>query len=328
MDIFATVAAQAAPEDAAGQRRDESELLFVGSKQAGKSTVIHNFLMKDDAPKPTTALEYRFARRSTGAQNSVANIWELGGGKQLSRLLEVVLLKDRIRSCVVVITLDMSAPADALETLRFWLHEVRRQVGTAGGPPGARHGDVWAGHPDIDQVHPVGVPLVILAHKWDLFEEEFGSPKFAKIAAKVLRHFAHANGASLLCSKHKDKQIMTALRNLLYHHVFGTAAVRTVQVETSKPLLVPAGTDSFAEIGKPPIVEGVISSSPDERWAAAYEATFPPKAGKREAQDLAAAVASEQYAEECIDELRRQKHDELEKMRQAAKLAAAQAAAA
>ena len=54
--------------------------------------------------------------------------------------------------------------------------------------------------------------------------------------------------------------------------------------------------------------------TPGERWRAAYEATFPPKAAKKEAQDLS-LVDAEQFAEETIDVLRRQKQDELEKMR-------------
>ena len=85
VDIFKLVADKVLEQE---QERDvvagvESELLFVGAKNSGKSTLIHSFLMKEDTPKPTSALEYRFARRSTGEDKAVANIWELGGGSQL-----------------------------------------------------------------------------------------------------------------------------------------------------------------------------------------------------------------------------------------------------
>jgi hypothetical protein len=85
VDIFKLVADKVLEQD---QERDavagvESELLFVGAKNSGKSTLIHSFLSKEEAPKPTSALEYRFARRSTGEDKAVANIWELGGGSQL-----------------------------------------------------------------------------------------------------------------------------------------------------------------------------------------------------------------------------------------------------
>jgi len=121
MDIFAAVEATRQDAGATGSS-DDTEVLFVGSKQAGKSTVINNFLGKDETPKPTAALEFRFARRSTGTHNAtaVANLWELGGGTQLSELLKVVLVPGRLSRCVVAVTLDMSSPNDALGTLLFW----------------------------------------------------------------------------------------------------------------------------------------------------------------------------------------------------------------
>lgn len=68
----------------------DAELVFVGSKGAGKSSLINAFLQKDEAPKPSTPLEYRFARRqATSAGNTVANVWELGGAAELSSLLKV-----------------------------------------------------------------------------------------------------------------------------------------------------------------------------------------------------------------------------------------------
>lgn len=199
----------------------ESELLFVGSKQAGKSTLIHNFLMKEDAPKPTTALEYRFARRSTGDDKSVANIWELGGGTQLSQLLKVVLLPERLASSVVAITLDLSIPGEALQTLQFWMDELRKQVDACllqlqntqaadrVETTRKRLSDAWKEHADRDQVRPLGVPVVVLAHKWDAFEAAFGEAEYRKVLTRTLRYFSHLNGASLVCCKQKDKAIMT-----------------------------------------------------------------------------------------------------------------------
>jgi len=75
-----------------------------------------------------------------------------------------------------------------------------------------------------------------------------------------------------------------------------------------------ASADSLAAIGQPPLVDGVHIDTPQERWRVAYEATFPPRAPKKEAQDLS-LVDAEQFAEECVDVLRRQKQGELEKMR-------------
>ena len=130
MDIFSLIAAQSAEAGGMVTVQRDAELIFVGSKQAGKGTLINSFLMRDDAPKPTTALEYRFARRSTGANGAAAvcNIWELGGGSQLSELLKVVMLSDRLESCVVAITLDLAAAGDALATMLLWFEQVRKQL--------------------------------------------------------------------------------------------------------------------------------------------------------------------------------------------------------
>ena len=77
-DVISQIVEKQKEKDAeVGSGAGDSELLFVGAKGAGKSTLIHSFLLKEDPQKPTTALEYRFARRSTGTNNAstVCNIW-------------------------------------------------------------------------------------------------------------------------------------------------------------------------------------------------------------------------------------------------------------
>ena len=135
-------------------------------------------------------------------------------------------------------------------------------------------------------------------------------------------------GASIICTKHKEKTSMQTLRSLLYHHVFHTPIDgRLLQLDHGRPLLVPASADSFAGIGKPPQVEGCLSDLTADKWCAAYTVMFPPKETKREALDLS-MVEAEQFAEEAIDELRRQKRDELKKTRQASEFEAKMADAA
>jgi len=180
----------------------DSELLFVGAKGAGKSTLIHSFLLKEDPQKPTTALEYRFARRSTGTNNAstVCNIWELGGGTQLSELIKVVLLPDRMHACVVAITLDLGAPGEALPTLQFWLEHVRKHVEQCmlqlrATPAGVERANAiarastepWLEHQDRELVNPMAVRLVVLAHKWDEFEEQCAAAAQSLCGAILLR---------------------------------------------------------------------------------------------------------------------------------------------
>ena len=81
-----------------------------------------------------------------------------------------------------------------------------------------------------------------------------------------------------------------------------------------RAVVVPAAADNLAAIGKPPVVDGVSVDSPAERWRAAFEAYFPSKGLKAGVADLS-MVEAEQFAEEAVDEMRRQKKMELERMR-------------
>ena len=42
----------------------ERNLLIVGSQSVGKTTLIHRFVERSEAPKPTLALEYTFGRKN------------------------------------------------------------------------------------------------------------------------------------------------------------------------------------------------------------------------------------------------------------------------
>ena len=333
-DVISQIVEKQKEKDAeVGSGAGDSELLFVGAKGAGKSTLIHSFLLKEDPQKPTTALEYRFARRSTGTNNAstVCNIWELGGGTQLSELIKVVLLPDRMHACVVAITLDLGAPGEALPTLQFWLEHVRKHVEQCmlqlrATPAGVERPNAiarastepWLEHHDRELVNPMAVRLVVLAHKWDEFEEQcaaallraifcgailrrailrnslrrdpvpfrYGEPENKEVLTRALRYFCHVNGASLLYTKAKDKPTMTTLRNMLYHHVFGTSPVKVPQFDHLRAVVVPAAADNLAAIGKPPVVDGVSVDSPAERWRAAFEAYFPSKGLKAGVADL------------------------------------------
>ena len=340
VDLFARIAATLPPPSEVSGAAD-FELLFVGSKSAGKSTLVNAFLQKDEVPKPSTPLEFRYARK-TGAtgQNIVANLWELAGAAELTSLLKVVLRPERLACSAVAITLDLSEPENALATLLQWLGDLRRHVDAMvaelkqQGDKGAAvlasvrksRDQLWAEHPDaaieaIEAVRPIGIPVVVLVNKWDAFEAAYVEGEYRKLVCRSLRFFAHQAGASLLCTRHKDKPSTAIVRNLLSHIAFGTAAIKTVQLDHSKALVVPASADTFAGIGKPPTVEGVFADSAADKFKAAWEATFPPKETKREAQDLT-MVEAEQFAEETIDELRKQKRSELMRQRKEAEFEA------
>jgi len=71
--------------------------------------------------------------------------------------------------------------------------------------------EVWEGHADAAKVRPMGISLLVLAHKWDEFEAAFPESDSKKLVSKALRYFAHLNGASLVCCQHKDKPVRAQL---------------------------------------------------------------------------------------------------------------------
>lgn len=341
LDLIEFIKEQVQPQVDAPASAD-AELVFVGPKNSGKSTLVQAFLQKDEPPKPSTPLEYRYARHTVGTRPAVvANVWEIGGGVSSSShpadLLKTVLLPELLPRSVVAVVLDMSEPESALPTLITWLGTLRKRVeemqqelalsaeGSAAAAAARKATEkLWGGHQDAalsaaEAVQPVGVPIVIFAHKYDCFLQTYPEAEQQKVMCRTLRFFAHQAGAALVCTKHKDNTSKYLLRNLLGHLVFGNVKVdlEHLQLSHMKPLFVPTTADSFKGIGNPPSVQGCLSDALADKWRAVYEEVFPPRQ-KKEAQADLTMVEAEQFAEEAIDELRRQKREELIKMRKAA----------
>ena len=151
---------------------------------------------------------------------------------------------------------------------------------------------------------------------------------------------------------------LTCTLNVPVTHLHAPPQLEVGQMQLShmRPLFVPVGADSFKGIGNPPTVIGCLSDAMTDKWRAVFEEIFPPRQAKREAQaDLTMVEAEQarytppnadlrcgeapvllcsrdvvrvawQFAEEAIDELRRQKREELVKMRKAAEFEAKMAA--
>ena len=221
-DLFQRLDEQQAAEERAGvaealsESNVESEVIVVGSKGSGKSSLILGFVNKADAPKPTTALEYKYARFSSkeGSRVIIANIWELAGDTQLAQLLDVVLSPPRLARSQVVIVADLSKPGDVLRTVTYWLDAVRARVDactremrkTELGQAALRQLDARLPPAASAEVRRVGVPTLVVGAKFDEFEKQSqASTEYLQVMAKTLRYFAHSNGASLVYTREKDK---------------------------------------------------------------------------------------------------------------------------
>ena len=111
----------------------EASLLFVGPHSSGKSSLIQSYMFKgrEEVPKPTTALEYRYTRTSMKEQlneeKSISHFWELGGGSTLHELCDVVLVERSVADCLLVLVLDCERVGAIVDDAKRYVEMVRKK---------------------------------------------------------------------------------------------------------------------------------------------------------------------------------------------------------
>merc|ERR1719163_2267848 len=85
-------------------------LLFCGMKKSGKTAIIDRFInpTKEDMPKPTVALDYKFARYASDTSTSkvLAHIYDLGGDYNMDELVKMPLCAGTCGNIVLGLTVD------------------------------------------------------------------------------------------------------------------------------------------------------------------------------------------------------------------------------
>lgn len=266
-------------------------MLACGMKRSGKTSVVDRFIKptKDDKdiPKPTVALDYKYARREAGEQNEkklLAHIYDLGGDEGNDNLVAIPVSPSTVGKLVVCIMVDLSEPWPALEALHKWLEQLRVQVTqnlellAKESPSGANRvaalekarQEIFENHPDKASVNTFPCPLVIFGTKWDMLADVDHEKK--RSLCHAMRYFAHANGASLVFSSAKEKDGMVGARAILRKLIFGVEAKSShiEQLDPIKPITVLAGKDSLETIGKP---HG--AAVPDKAWRDIIKTYFP-----------------------------------------------------
>ncbi|KAH8045839.1 hypothetical protein JL722_13995 [Aureococcus anophagefferens] len=301
----------------------ESYSLFVGQQGSGKSSLLALLQpsVAKEAPKPTVALEYVFARRSrtTSAAKDVAHIWELGGGMGFEtgrELVGVPITPARLRTAVLGIVLDLSKPHNVVYTCVHWLKILRAHVAatldelrrdnkgkTADGLAEQararfaerkpdKKGDKPGEHPDRRTVDP--------SPRADFDRRE-----------QVLRFLAHQHGATLVFTSSKDAALTKTFRNLLSYALFHKVDKSyRVEKNADKPLYVPPGGDTFDElVSAGPVDLGGLNRKElsDDAYDSLKDGAFDVDEGKSDAPD--------EFAEKLIDDIYAAKMDDLEKYR-------------
>jgi dynein light intermediate chain 2 len=325
-----------------GEQQEDTSLdvtiLFCGAKRSGKTSLIDRYInpQKDekDVPKPTVALDYKYARHTVegSASKVLAHIYDLSGTDVTAEVLSIPVSATSAGNLVLAVVVDLSEPHNVLPSLDRWLQQLRAQASKSldalakESALGAKRVEAvraarlaaFEGHADLAQMQQFPVPLVILGTKWDVLAGNDVTPDQRKSLCRALRFFAHANGAHLVFTSLKDKAAMANVRNLLRWLLFGVPPSKGMaeQLDPHKPLCVVAGKDSMANIGGPS--RGKASAS---GWAEAISAEFPDlkKAeGGKKAEGDQVAEDLLKFPESAVDGTVEQRQEELQAYRKQA----------
>ncbi|KAL5239847.1 hypothetical protein ACI65C_007257 [Semiaphis heraclei] len=224
----------------------ERTLLVIGSKNAGKTSLIYSFFDKNEKPKPTLALEYSFARRSgKSLTKDICHVWELGGGLVFKDLLSVIVQKTRGRRLSVVLVLDLSKPDILWNTMEMLLEEIKTHLENV--PEIEEYNQINVKNvEDKKYMSPLPIPLMIVGSKYDVYQNF--EPAKKRVLCQCLRYVAHTYGASLFFYGVNDAVLVKISKEMMSHYGFGTPYPKNHIYDSNKPLVVPAGSDCFDKI--------------------------------------------------------------------------------
>jgi len=310
-----------------------SFMLVCGAKECGKTTMIQRFQDRDENTKPTIALDFCYLRKSK--QNNmttvkdVSQMWELGGGATMSKLIDVVITPKNIHKMSVVIMLDISQPNLLWGEQHILLSQLKERVATvikeisltdrqfAKDLKAKAWERVGKNHQDKNLMTPFEIPLVIVGAKYDDFVSEISNDK-KEMIVRTLRFLAHSNGAMLQFYSHKADGMNKQSKQMLSHLAFNAAINKTASHDKNKPIVMYFGQDSFEQIGAPPVSSEALmkitrGGAPYDLWKAAFLSTFPAKNEAKNSKNN--PTLDKQFADAMVDEMRNQKDQELDRYR-------------
>ncbi|GAB1861081.1 Cytoplasmic dynein 2 light intermediate chain 1 [Camponotus japonicus] len=231
----------------------ERSIIILGSKGIGKTTMVYRFLEKDERPKPTIAMDYSFGRKTVKSLvKNIVHVWEVG--HLTSSLVSVAMTGSTLthspHHTVLLMMLDLSRPEELWTSFEETLSVLRSGLKMSYDSETIqklREKRMASIKKDMERgVDPFPMQMCILGGRYDEFKE-FDSNK-KEFIGKILRAVAHSLGASLYYYSSKDKFLVRRLKDLLSHYGFGSSFTEEKCTDYEKPLMMPAGADSFGRI--------------------------------------------------------------------------------
>lgn len=326
----------------------ETNVLIVGQSHSGKSSLLSRIYTNFQGPadnsnsnsgggtekasvasgkkiKPTTALDYTFARRNDRNNSQVAHFFELAQGRELEKLSELIISPENIHNIVVFVVVDVSEDNlfNAFTDCFYWLKRTDERVEEIFKKMRARNSTTpekmlnrakknlggEEGNPDIARMRLSGVPIIVMVNKMDCFHGDTGR---LKLLTRAFRYLAHLYGAHIVFTQAGEAILnnnsYNGYRALVSHILFSAPFdPKYIQGDCERDyVLLTANKDTFVDIGDPPIpAAGGASSSaansrltsgdPEvDRWRLAYEDAFFDVAGDKKGPGGAASPGAKE----------------------------------
>ncbi|GMT32887.1 hypothetical protein PFISCL1PPCAC_28509 [Pristionchus fissidentatus] len=267
--------------------KDERTLIICGGKSCGKTSTVLRFLDKNESARPTTALEYLYARRMRGNSKQLCHVWELGGGTRLSNLLKIPITMSTVSSLSLIVVVDLTKPQELKNTVEGLLPFAKREIDRALKELNSERPREYdelkrelktrlENNKEQEACMPFPIPLAFIGNKYDGFQNR--EPDERRKICKMMRFLSHYYGATLVFYSSKLETTLAKGRLLFAHHAFGAHLGRSIQTDINKPLFIPVGLDSYADIGPPPMNDSSYSSlrstQPIDLWWGVFAESF------------------------------------------------------
>ncbi|KAI3416034.1 Cytoplasmic dynein 2 light intermediate chain 1 [Globodera pallida] len=219
----------------------EQTLVCCGSSNSGKSSLISLFLSAFSArhissavpssaiDQKTIALEFRFGTRIWGENNKqLVNVWELAGGGTMAPLVQIPLQKRNIRATSLLLFLDLTRPELLQSVAETLMTACRKQIESL--------------------LADNKTPQAAIGRN----ELQNLNSEQKRQTYRLIRQFAHINGAAIITLSIRMDSLLTKARTFLTNLVNAPPLQqiqKSLSTDPQQPLfVVPHGTDSFEDI--------------------------------------------------------------------------------
>lgn len=279
----------------------------------GKSTLINNFLDRNEPVRPTLALEYSYAKRTNSSgqssQKLIGNVWELGSLANSSQLIDVPIKSHSLRYFSAVIMLNLSEPNEIATDLESALQGLKQSISNNYSDNEIRQykdkiieqGN-FRDHADINTLEIMPCSTVIVGGMYDKFENF--EPEVRKHVVRFLRSVSHTLGAALVFYSKSTPSLSKMIRDVMNNLSFNSPQnpIRAHKTDYNEPIVISQLSDSWEKIG--------VLPSNSERIAIAFTSQIQQNKAK-DAKEVIDPAKDPNFREPIIDDLRAMKDEEL-----------------